>query len=89
MNPRRTVLSNDVFRLEGGNEDNDLWVTTDEDDDGTPIVRSTWVPTDKERAAIAAGQNIELVVWGGGHPPVALRLTDVPLGRPPGGGTYG
>lgn len=89
MKPRRTVVSNRVFRLPGGTEDNDLWVYADIDTRGEPVIRSTWVPTEDERKAIAEGQNIELVVWGAGHPPVNMQLTDVPLGKPPGGGTYG
>lgn len=82
MRPRRTHLSNQVFRLAGGNEDNDLWVTGESSDLG-PVIRSTWEPTDDERTAIAAGENIELVVWGDGHPPVAVHTTGVALGAPP------
>lgn len=77
LKPRRTHLSNLVWRLEGGNEDNDLWTVTDGE-----TVRSTWVPTDEQRARIAAGENIELVVWGG-QPPVVMRLDSTPIGAPP------
>lgn len=83
MKPRRTVLSNSVFRLQGGNEDNDLWVRKTTHEDGSSVICSTWVPSDEERAAIAAGANIELVVWGTGTPPVAMHTDDTPLGRPP------
>jgi hypothetical protein len=82
LKARRTHLSNQVFQLPGGNEDNDLWVYLDEQD-GSPLIRSTWVPTDEERARIAAGENIELIVWGEGHPPVAMGVVDYPLGAPP------
>jgi hypothetical protein len=82
VKPRRTHGSNQVFRLAGGNEDNDLWVRVGHDGDGTPIIYSTWEPTPEERERIAAGENIELAVWGG-QPPVSLVLTDVPLGKPP------
>jgi hypothetical protein len=41
------------------------------------------VPTDEEREKIAAGANIELTTWGTGTPPLAMRITDTPLGRPP------
>lgn len=80
---RRTVLSNFVFRLAGGTEDNDLWVERKTDDGGNPVISSTWVPTDDERRQIANGANIELVVWGQGHPPVMVRTTDMPLGKAP------
>jgi hypothetical protein len=83
MKPRRTVVSTRVFRLEGGNEDNDLWVTDYGPDEGGPCLGSTWVPTDAERAAIADGANLEMVVWGTGHPPVALRLSTYALGKRP------
>lgn len=88
MKARRTVLSNLVFSLVGGTEDNDLWVQRDTDTDGKPIIRSTWVPSDAEREAIARGENIELIVWGHGTPPVNIQITDVPLGKPPGAGRY-
>lgn len=80
MNTRRTHNSNFTFRLEGGTEDNDLWVHRDEENG---LITSTWVPTDEERVAIANGENIELIVWGQGHPPVALRTTTVALGKAP------
>lgn len=83
MKPRRTHYSNQVFGLPGGNEDNDLWVMLDQHETGTPLIRSCWVPTDEERAAIAAGSNIELVVWGPGHPAVSMGVVDYPLGAPP------
>lgn len=82
MKPRRTHLSNQVFRLPGGTEDNDLWVYLDQHTDGSPLIRSCWVPTDEEREAIVAGANIELIVWGAGHPPVAMGVVRYPLGAP-------
>lgn len=83
LRPRRTWLSNTVWGLPGGNEDNDLWVYIDQHSDGHPLIRSTWVPTDEERARIAAGENVELIVWGMGHPPVAMEVVNYPLGAPP------
>lgn len=79
MKPRRTVASNHVLSLEGGNEDNDLWVSVGKTDD-SPIISSTWELTAEERERIAAGENVELVVFGTAHPPVLLRLTNVPIG---------
>jgi hypothetical protein len=81
LKPRRTHFSNKVFRLVGGTEDNDLWVEKTTSDDG-PCIRSVWEPTDDERRRIAAGENIYLVVWGDGTPPVALGVTDDALGKP-------
>lgn len=80
MKPRRTPHSNQVFRLPGGNEDNDLWLERTRSDEG-PCLRSVWQLTDDERAAIADGANVSLVVWGTGHPPVSLAVTDEELGR--------
>jgi hypothetical protein len=80
MNPRRTPNSNCVFRLPGGTEDNDLWVEQTTSEQG-PCIRSVWQLSDEERARVAAGENVYLVVWGTGTPPVALGVTDDPLGR--------
>ncbi|MEA2495536.1 MAG: hypothetical protein QOJ29_3447 [Thermoleophilaceae bacterium] len=79
MRPRRTVNSNSVFKLQGGTEDNDLWVQRDKLDGIEDVIISTWVPSDDERQRIANGENVDLIVWGHGHPPVAMRVTDVAL----------
>jgi hypothetical protein len=81
VNPRRTPTSNGVFRLDGGTEDSDLWVERALDDQGDPIIISVWEPSYAERERIYNGENIALVVWGTGHPPVMLVPTDTPLGR--------
>jgi hypothetical protein len=72
-----------VFKLPGGTEDNNLWVTTYSEDQGGPCIGSTWQPTPQERCEIASGANIELIVFGTGHPPVAMRLSTYPLGKRP------
>lgn len=82
MKPRRTIHSDMVLSLPGGTEDNDLWAQRDQYVDGSPLIRSCWVPTDDERRAIAAGANIELIVWGIRHPPVAMDVVDHPLRGP-------
>jgi len=79
---RRTHFSDFVFRLPGGTEDNDLWVCRDTDELDNPVIRSTWELSDRERQQIAEGENVELIVWGAGTPPVALTTTAVPLGKP-------
>lgn len=87
MKPRRTHFTNQVFRFPGGNEDNDLWTyQLDDRELGMPIICSVWEPSEDERAAIARGENIRLCVWGGGMPPVAIDLTDEPLGKSPDSG---
>jgi hypothetical protein len=88
MRARRTWVSDQVFVLEGGTEDNDLHATvypprSEVNESNVPIIGSTWVPTDEERARIANGENIELLVWGGGMPPVSMRIVDYPLGKRP------
>lgn len=83
MRARRTHASNGVFALRGGNEDNDLWVQRAVDVNDNPVICSVWVPTPSERRRIARGENIELIVWGEGTPPVAMTVTKVPLGKAP------
>lgn len=81
MRPRRTPSSNKVFRLMGGNEDNDLWVRqTLMEGTNEPVIVSTWEISAKEREEIAAGANVELIIWGTEQPPVALVPTDEKLG---------
>jgi hypothetical protein len=41
-----------------------------------PTMKSIWVPSPEERAAIAAGANISLVIVGVAHPPVQMVLAD-------------
>lgn len=79
MKPRRTPTSDVVYRLEGGNEDNDLWVTRCVQD-GSPILLSVWELSNKERERIAKGENVQLAIWGTMHPPVSLDVTDQKLG---------
>lgn len=81
MKPRRTHESTQVIGLLGGNEDNDLWVDATDIEGDNPEIHSCWVPTDQERAEIAAGRNIELTVHSAQHPPVSMRTTAVPLGK--------
>jgi hypothetical protein len=69
-----------VFRLPGGNEDNDLWVYDVQDNGGDNVICSVWVPSPEEREAIANGENIRLMVWGYGIPPFAMDTTDEKIG---------
>jgi hypothetical protein len=70
---RRTPETTVVFRLDGGNEDNDLWVKRGRQD-GMPFVESVWELDDEERAAIAAGGTVELRVYTEITPPVSLAI---------------
>lgn len=45
-------------------------------EDGQPVFNSRWRMSDEERAHIAAGGDIELTIWGTGHPPVAVNVVD-------------
>lgn len=81
MRPRRFKSANKVFRLEGGNEDNDLWVRQGSDHEGYATIISVWQPTEEERRAIAEGANIELCVWTRRTPPVSIIVTSEELGK--------
>ena len=85
MKARRTHFTTRVFVLPGGNEDNDLWVYDVADNEGHQVIASVWVPTIEERRAIAAGENIRLLVWTDRMPPVAMDTTDEPIGKKPDG----
>jgi hypothetical protein len=86
VRPVVTQQSNAVFKLPGGDVDSDLPVVRATSQHNIPIIISTWVPDTEERAAIAAGANVELIVWGVSQPPVFVGMTpaqemvmDVPL----------
>ena len=85
MKPRRTHNSTHVFTLEGGTEDNDLWAyfLPDESNPRLGVMCTVWTPTEEERARIAGGENIRLLMWSARPYPVAMDLTDEPIGRKP------
>lgn len=72
MRPIWTERTNFTYLAPGGMADCDPLPCTKEAD-GRTI--SVWEPTDDERRAIAAGQNIELHVWQQPPAPVGLALT--------------
>lgn len=92
MRPRRTPSSNDVIHLPGGNEDNALHVRMGlardylaEDDPSItgPAIAAVFEPDEAERAAIATGANVQLVIFGTRVPPLSLAVTrEQPLSRP-------
>lgn len=82
MKPRRTEFSTRVLGLQGGTEDNDLWITDTETESGYPVIYSVWEPTEAERKAIADGENIRVVVFATNTYPLNVDLTDEALGKP-------
>lgn len=86
LKPRRFHSATTPFVLAEGNEDNDLWALVHEINDeilgNSMAITSVFVPTSEQRKAIANGENIALTCIGG-QPPVMLRLTDEPIGKPP------
>lgn len=71
MIPIRTARSNFVYR--GPTPDvGDAWVRRGGSDRGVYLV---WQPSDEERAAIAAGDYIELGIFVEPIPPVSLNVT--------------
>jgi hypothetical protein len=94
VRPRRTPQTDVVFRLSGGNEDNDLWVRRGSTD-GDPWIESVWELDDDERAQVAAGATVELRVYGTSTPPVSLAIGQPlderrrPNPRPDGGRIHG
>lgn len=80
MRPRRTPGSTGVLSLEGGNEDTDLWYRSTSFGE-THVFASVWEFTPEERRAVAAGANVQLAVFGPGHPPVDVAVTHEALGR--------
>jgi hypothetical protein len=83
MKARRTHFTTKVYHLPGGTEDNDLWTYEVPDTTGHTVIASVWEPTPEERRRIVEGENIRLLIWGTRIPPVALDLTDEPLGKAP------
>lgn len=76
MRPRRTERTKTCLELPGGNEDNFLWMEEAVSAEGHSVMVSYWEPNEEERAAIAAGKKICLLVWGGSHPPVAMAVDE-------------
>lgn len=87
MKPRRFWEANQVFRLSGGTEDNDLWVeqfvAEDEVIGQHPALRCVYEFTEQERQQIARGANVSLTILAVQQPPVMMAVTDEHLGKPP------
>lgn len=47
-------------------------------DNGQPVMLSAWTPTPDEIAAIVAGANIIVSIWGTSPPPMMLTVGSVP-----------
>ncbi len=76
MRPRRTTATDTVFRLPGGNEDNDLFIERAHSTEGDPLMVSYWEPTYEQREVIRRGGRVQLIVWGEVHPPVAMGVAE-------------
>jgi hypothetical protein len=76
MTPINTTLTTDVLGAPAGWE-----VASNGECAGLPVVTdgrgfsSFWRPSQAELAALNAGGMLQLVIFGGGHPPVALHVT--------------
>lgn len=75
MKPVRTSQATTTFVLKGGTKVNDLPVEQAEED-GRPVLVSTWELTDDERRRISIGKRVVLTIWGIGTPPVALSVEE-------------
>jgi hypothetical protein len=80
MKPVRTEHTENIIRLPGGTEENDL-PFYEMEVDGIPVVCSVWELSAEERAAIAKGENVRLIIWGRKIPPVAIDLSDEEIKR--------
>lgn len=85
MKPIRTPDANVVLTLPGGTQDNDLpaqralLMDTTRGDTREDAKRgwiTIWQPDDAEARQLEAGACVQLTVWGEGHPPVAVGVTD-------------
>jgi hypothetical protein len=77
VKPAVTPEVNAVFRLEGGDDTNDLPLQKATTMDGEAVLVSRWELTNEEREAVHNGALVRLVVWGTGTPPVALGVEGV------------
>lgn len=75
MKPVRTSKTTATYRLVGGTEENDLPVEIGEED-GKPVLVSTWYLSEEERRRISIGKRVVLTVWGIHTPPVALSVEE-------------
>lgn len=76
MIPVRTNASNVVYKGDEANGVGDAYVQRLR----PGVVSMTWVPTDEERAAIAAGALVELVIFAEPIPPTLVMVSKrVPL----------
>lgn len=69
-------VTESVYRLAGGNEDNDLFadVTQPCEEVPTGIVTSYWLPDESELGVLLRGGHVELAVYSVPPPPVALGV---------------
>lgn len=84
MRPVRTADANITLTLPGGTAENDLPAKRamlydagrgQTEADAQLGFITTWLPTEEEARKLEAGAAVELIVWGKGHPPVAVSVT--------------
>lgn len=85
MKPVKTPDSNVNLTLPGGTADNDLpaqRILLYDGDAGETVedaragFESIWLPDENEARRLEAGAAVRLRIWGNGHPPVSLTVTD-------------
>jgi hypothetical protein len=81
MRPVETPFTNVTLTLPDGTEENDLPAERAVDGLNRACFITTWKPDAFELAQLRRGAAVRLVVWGEGHPPVALSVD--PLLVPP------
>jgi ABC-type sugar transport system substrate-binding protein len=77
VKPARSEDADICLSLPGGTRENDLWVEATVDEGEQTVLVSTWDLSPEEVDAIVEGAKVRLVVWGQGHPPVALGVEGV------------
>jgi hypothetical protein len=77
MKPAHTAEVNAMFKLEGGDESNNLPLQKAITLDGEAVLVSRWELSSDERQAVQNGALVRLVVWGTETPPVALGVEGV------------
>jgi hypothetical protein len=76
MESRKTNSCNFIWKLPGGDERNNLHGYHGADDRGNKVCVGVFIPTPEERAQIAAGGNIGVVIWGETVPPMGVIVDE-------------
>jgi hypothetical protein len=74
MEPVQTDFTNCIFKLPGGGPETDLPVEKNIDVEGRDVLISTWELSDEDLKQLQEVRKLDLIIWGKGHPPVALAI---------------